>query len=221
MGAQAPPPPPNDAHAGTASASPPRPAVGDETVRRPSSSEHPPPHEGEPPPATGLTGTIVRADGTPAAGAEIEVRQLLWREMPQERAAALGAIRSGDGWFVLMREGTAGEEEEGRFLVVGLAPRPFAVAVRDPGAVASGRQLWVGGPLCTPGDGFRPADPAPDVGPGSLLAVLSAGAYGLTFSPVRFLSHPSPAEVVAGDGRVRLARRRGRARDALRDQLPS
>lgn len=102
-----------------------------------------------------------------------------------------------------------------------LRRRPFAVAVRDPGAVASGRQLWVGGPLCTPGDGFRPADPAPDVGPGSLLAVLSAGAYGLTFSPVRFLSHPSPAEVVAGDGRVRLARRRGRARDALRDQLPS
>jgi diaminopimelate decarboxylase len=50
--------------------------------------------------------------------------------------------------------------------------------------------------------------------------VLNAGAYGLTFSPLLFLGHPSPAEVLVDAGRARVVRERGRPDDALRGQRP-
>jgi diaminopimelate decarboxylase len=36
----------------------------------------------------------------------------------------------------------------------------------------------------------------PRLGPGDLIAVFQAGAYGLTASPTQFLGHPSPLEMV-------------------------
>jgi hypothetical protein len=46
--------------------------------------------------------------------------------------------------------------------------------------------------------------------------VFQSGAYGLTASPQEFLGHPTPVEVLAGDGRLRLIRARGaRSVDAL------
>lgn len=52
----------------------------------------------------------------------------------------------------------------------------------------------VHGPLCTPLDvlGHRIALPRAEVG--DLIAVTQSGAYGLTASPVHFLTHPLPAE---------------------------
>lgn len=52
------------------------------------------------------------------------------------------------------------------------------------------------GPLCTPLDmlGDKVALPRADVG--DLIVVFKSGAYGLTASPVNFLSHPHPAEVL-------------------------
>ena len=51
------------------------------------------------------------------------------------------------------------------------------------------------GPLCTPLDSMGEVTLAePRVG--DLVAVPGAGAYGYTFSPLHFLSHPQPAEVV-------------------------
>ena len=52
----------------------------------------------------------------------------------------------------------------------------------------------------------------------NLIAVLHAGAYGLTFSPVLFLGHPTPAEVLIDGGDARVVRERGAAEDALRGQ---
>ncbi|HEX5136669.1 MAG TPA: alanine racemase [Planctomycetota bacterium] len=65
------------------------------------------------------------------------------------------------------------------------------------------------GPLCTPLDTLaRDATLAP-VRAGDLVAVLQSGAYGLSASPVGFLSHPMPAEVLVDDGRATLIRPRG------------
>ncbi|MEM8948031.1 MAG: type III PLP-dependent enzyme [Pseudomonadota bacterium] len=65
------------------------------------------------------------------------------------------------------------------------------------------------GPLCTPLDtlGRKVALPMPETG--DLVAVLQSGAYGLSASPVGFLSHPMPAEVLADQGEARLIRARG------------
>lgn len=75
----------------------------------------------------------------------------------------------------------------------------------------------VGGPLCTPADQFGADVELPPLRPGDLLAVLAAGAYGLTYSPTGFLSHAAPAEVLV-DGDVQVVRERGRPEDALRGQ---
>ncbi|HET19824.1 MAG TPA: pyridoxal-dependent decarboxylase, exosortase A system-associated [Chromatiales bacterium] len=53
------------------------------------------------------------------------------------------------------------------------------------------------GPLCTPLDvlGHKVALPRAEVG--DLIAIPQSGAYGLTASPVHFLSHPLPAEYLS------------------------
>jgi diaminopimelate decarboxylase len=93
------------------------------------------------------------------------------------------------------------------------------VAARDPRAT-EGEPVSLGGPLCTPADRFGTGLELPPLRPGDAVAVLHAGAYGLSFSPTRFLSHPAPAEVLVEGGEARLIRRRGIPDDALRDQLP-
>jgi diaminopimelate decarboxylase len=66
----------------------------------------------------------------------------------------------------------------------------------------------VAGPLCTPLDMIGRQTPFPDMVAGDLVAVLQSGAYGLSASPVGFLSHPSPAEVMVDDGHMQLIRPR-------------
>lgn len=63
------------------------------------------------------------------------------------------------------------------------------------------------GPLCTPLDTLARKAALPDLGEGDLVAVLQSGAYGLTASPVNFLSHPAPAEVLVDEGEARLISR--------------
>lgn len=65
------------------------------------------------------------------------------------------------------------------------------------------------GPLCTPLDTLGRKASLPPAKAGDLVAVLQSGAYGLTASPVGFLSHPMPAEVLVEEGTPRLIRERG------------
>lgn len=90
------------------------------------------------------------------------------------------------------------------------------VAAADP--LGTGPAQTVGGVLCTPQDQFAEALPLPTLREGDLVAVLHAGAYGTTFSPTGFLSHPSPAEVLVDGGGSRVVRTRGIPADALRGQ---
>ena len=92
------------------------------------------------------------------------------------------------------------------------------VAAVDPLAT-DGEPHNLCGPLCTPADEFASEVDLPRLEAGDLVGVLSAGAYGLTFSNVMFLSHPAPAEVLVDGDQAYLARQPGRPEDALRGQF--
>ena len=78
----------------------------------------------------------------------------------------------------------------------------------------------VTGPLCTPNDTIGKAVELPgDLRPGDIVGVERSGAYGLTASPVQFLSHGSPAEVLVHEGRVLLIRSRDDADSLLAAQI--
>ncbi|MFI9812629.1 phosphopantetheine-binding protein [Saccharothrix variisporea] len=77
----------------------------------------------------------------------------------------------------------------------------------------------VTGPLCTPNDVIGKKVPLAPVAVGDLLGVERSGAYGPTASPVQFLSHGYPAEVLVRDGQAHLVRRRDTAEDLLGKQI--
>ncbi|MHC3455193.1 alanine racemase [Streptomyces prasinus] len=83
------------------------------------------------------------------------------------------------------------------------------------------RRKWnVTGPLCTPNDTLGKAVELPaDLAPGDLVGVERSGAYGPTASPVHFLSHGYPAEVLVHRGRARLIRSRDDAEEMLSRQI--
>lgn len=83
---------------------------------------------------------------------------------------------------------------------------------------ATGRYTLTG-PLCTPNDVVGKQVPLPPVAVGDLLGVERSGAYGPTASPVQFLSHGYPAEVMVRAGTAHLVRRRDTADDLLGKQV--
>lgn len=94
---------------------------------------------------------------------------------------------------------------------------PLLVEAANPCAIGT-TAVTVGGPLCTSADQFADRLPLRELAAGEVVAILNAGAYGLTFSPHSFLGHPTPAELMVDTGQVRLVRERGRAEDTLRGQ---
>ena len=71
---------------------------------------------------------------------------------------------------------------------------PLLLGTRATEAAAG--PVTVVGCLCTPLDVLGEGVELPRVEVGDLVAVLQAGAYGLTASPTAFLGHPAPAEVL-------------------------
>lgn len=61
---------------------------------------------------------------------------------------------------------------------------------------AQSRTYTLVGPLCTTIDVLASDIALPKTAPGDVLAIANSGAYGLTASPTRFISHPEPAEVL-------------------------
>ncbi|MEY9934534.1 diaminopimelate decarboxylase [Catenulispora sp. GP43] len=92
---------------------------------------------------------------------------------------------------------------------------PIVVLSRVAGPVAP-HELWnIAGPLCTPNDMVAKAVTLPRLTPGDLVGVLSSGAYGPSASPVFFLSHGYPAEVLVLNGRTYPVRTRDTVEDIL------
>jgi diaminopimelate decarboxylase len=77
----------------------------------------------------------------------------------------------------------------------------------------------IGGPLCTPIDiTVREIDVPENIAIDDLVGIMNAGAYGYSMSPLLFLSHPTPAEVLVLDGELLEARSRGKYEDLLLNQ---
>lgn len=74
------------------------------------------------------------------------------------------------------------------------------------------------GPLCTPNDTLGKKVQLPQLRAGDLIGVERSGAYGPTASPVHFLSHGYPAEVLVTGGRDHLVGEREFPEDLLRRQ---
>jgi diaminopimelate decarboxylase len=71
------------------------------------------------------------------------------------------------------------------------------------------------GPVCESGDFFAQDRRVPAVRAGDLLALMSAGAYGMAMAS-NYNSRPRPAEVMVGGRRVELVRRRETPSDLIR-----
>ena len=74
------------------------------------------------------------------------------------------------------------------------------------------------GPLCTPLDVLGRSLELPDPQIGDIVGVFQSGAYARSASPLNFLSHPPPPEVLVDDGSHSQIRRRGQPSDLTVDQ---
>ena len=89
--------------------------------------------------------------------------------------------------------------------------------VRQPRA-AEKHPVDIVGPVCESGDFFARARDLPPVKPGDLLAILDAGAYGMSLSS-NYNTRPRPAEVLVDGTSARLIRRRETERDLFAPEL--
>ena len=95
--------------------------------------------------------------------------------------------------------------------------RNFPIAIVNKMDEGTRETVDVVGPLCTPLDVLAREVELPVAEVGDLIGVFQSGAYARTASPLGFLSHPTPAEVLVENGQARLIRRRGTDRDLLAD----
>ena len=74
------------------------------------------------------------------------------------------------------------------------------------------------GPLCETGDFLAQDRPMPDVQPGDLLAILTAGAYGYALAS-NYNTRPRPAEVLIDGERAEIIRARERLEDLMAGEV--
>ena len=78
------------------------------------------------------------------------------------------------------------------------------------------------GPLCTTIDVLASDIVLPEVRVGDVIAIENSGAYGLTASPTRFISHPEPAEIIVrGDEVIDATESRANHWSRVERQVPS
>jgi diaminopimelate decarboxylase len=97
--------------------------------------------------------------------------------------------------------------------------RNFPVVLVDKLAETHREAVDVVGPLCTPLDTLARDVLLPSADVGDLLGILQSGAYARSASPLGFLSHPTPAEVLVRGGESYIIRRRGTYDDWCNDLL--
>lgn len=95
--------------------------------------------------------------------------------------------------------------------------RNFPVAILNKLHEKVSETFDIVGPLCTPLDILAREVSLPSADIGDLVGIFQSGAYARTASPLGFLSHSSPAEVLVEHGQARLIRRRGTYHDLFTD----
>lgn len=99
--------------------------------------------------------------------------------------------------------------------------RNYPIAVLNKINLPVEETVEVVGPLCTPLDVLARSVTLPKVAVGDIIGVFQSGAYARAASPLNFLSHVTPPEVLVHAGRDQLIRRRGSYDDYLRDLVSS
>ncbi len=98
--------------------------------------------------------------------------------------------------------------------------RNFPMRLLNRASTAESTKWNVTGPLCTPNDTLGKAVELPaDLQPGDIIGVDRSGAYGPTASPVHFLSHGYPAEVLVHHEQAHLVRTPDDAESLLAPQI--
>lgn len=82
--------------------------------------------------------------------------------------------------------------------------RNYPVAIASQMGADHTESATIVGPLCTPLDRLAADIGVPQADIGDYVAVFASGAYGLSASPINFLSHPHAAEIVVKDGKVTI-----------------
>jgi diaminopimelate decarboxylase len=95
--------------------------------------------------------------------------------------------------------------------------RNFPVAILNERKSTEREKVDLVGPLCTPLDVLAREVELPKAEVGDLVGVFQSGAYARTASPLGFLSHPHPAELLVRNGQIELIRRRWTYEDLLYD----
>jgi len=86
--------------------------------------------------------------------------------------------------------------------------RNFPLVAADRMDEPADQEMELAGPLCTPLDTLGRKWKGPQLEAGDLVAVLQSGAYGRSASPLQFLSHAAPPEVLVEGDSATLIRRR-------------
>jgi diaminopimelate decarboxylase len=96
--------------------------------------------------------------------------------------------------------------------------RNYPIALLNKMSVSEPEEVDVVGPLCTPLDVLARNIKLPQAEVGDLLGVFQSGAYARSASPLGFLSHSTPPEVLVADKSVFIIRDRGESSQYLQDQ---
>jgi diaminopimelate decarboxylase len=83
----------------------------------------------------------------------------------------------------------------------------FPISILNKMEQPATESVFVCGPLCTPSDVLGRAVHLPPVEEGDLIGILKSGAYGMTASPLEFISHSWPREILVYKGTDYLVRR--------------
>ena len=95
--------------------------------------------------------------------------------------------------------------------------RNYPVALVEKLHQESVEQVDLVGPLCTPLDTLGRNVNLPSADVGDLVGIFQSGAYARSASPLVFLSHNTPVEVLVDQGEDFLIRSRGCTEDLMRD----
>jgi len=98
------------------------------------------------------------------------------------------------------------------------AVHPITRVTRAKGEKSGGGRADIVGPVCETGDCFLHDWPLGEVKAGDVLAIWTAGAYGMSQAS-NYNARKRPAEILVEGKRVRLIRRRESARDLLRGDV--
>ena len=82
--------------------------------------------------------------------------------------------------------------------------RNYPVAIASHMGSEPTESATIVGPLCTPLDRLAADIAVPKTDIGNYVAVFASGAYGLSASPVNFLSHPIATEIVVKGGKITI-----------------